>query len=125
MTTKKKGPRVPKVAGLCRTIVSANVLALLAHKYPSLTTITRRQKQFEEDGLGAFTTIQRVCSKTGGVNLETLEQIAAGFDLSAYQLLIPSLDPKNPQIVKGATQAEQRIWKAIERSRDGLVKEPA
>lgn len=112
----KRAAKQPKKPGFMRSVVAENVRALLAHHYPQISTITARQKKAEEEKRIPFTTLQRVCNAANGGNLETLEEIAVAFDLSLYQLVLPDLDVKNPQVVAGASKAEQAAYKRWQRA---------
>lgn len=109
--------RTPKTPGYTRTILSANVIALLEHHYGWLPNITSRQRELAKDSRGTlkFSTIQRICKEAVGANVETLEHIATRFDLAVYQLFIPELAPANPQIVKGADKAEKAFYMRFKR----------
>lgn len=101
--------KTPKVPGFMRTIASSNLSALLTKHYKQ-TTLTARQRQLSKDAGVSFSTIQRIMQCDVGASLDNLESIAAVFDLSTYQLLIPGLNVNNPQVVKGASKDEQRIY---------------
>jgi transcriptional regulator with XRE-family HTH domain len=61
----------------------------------------------------AKSNIQKVIAGKTSITLEQLDALARALDLSPYQLLIPSLDAKNPQLAKGATQDEQELYRRI------------
>ena len=44
---------------------------------------------------------------------DPVNMLAKALELSQYQLLIPDLDPRNPQVVKGATLDEQALYRKI------------
>lgn len=68
----------------------------------------------------SLSTIQRVLSKESGASLDNIEAIAAAFDVSVYQLLIPSLDILNPQVVQGAVKNEERMYRQWKRGEERL-----
>lgn len=103
-------PKRRKIAGFMREIVAANLAGLVARDYPHLPNLTQQQKALAEKAGVSFSTVQRIMGKTVGATIDNLEQIAMAFDLSPYQLLIPSLAVTNPQVVKGATKEEQRLY---------------
>lgn len=107
--TKKR-----KVAGFSRSILAANLRALIDIKYASASN---KPKAVSADSGIALSTVQRILDKDVGPSLDNIEALAGVFDLTVYQLLIPELNAKNPQIVKGATKAEERMyrnWKAAD-----------
>lgn len=93
-----------------RQIVAANLVALLDKHYSHMGNITQREKALAEKAGVSFSTVQRIVAKSVGATIDNLESIALAFDLSPYQLLIPSLNVSNPQVVKGATKEEQRLY---------------
>lgn len=58
-----------------------------------------------------------------GATLDNIESIAEAFDLSVYQILLPSLDVNNPQIVKGASKTEQLAYRGWRRHKGTLPEE--
>lgn len=75
------------------------------------------QRAFAElVGIGEGT-IWRIDQMQGGTNVETLEAIAAKFDIQAWQLLIPDFDPKNPPMLVPVTPSERLLWEAVEAAR--------
>lgn len=99
-----------KIAGFMREIVAANLVSLVAKHYPLLPNVTQQQKALAEKAGVSHSTIQRIMEKKVGATIDNLEQIAVALDLSPYQLLVPSLHAANPQVVKGATKEEQRLY---------------
>jgi hypothetical protein len=63
------------------------------------------------------TTVSRILRAEVKVQLDTLEAIARAFEVEPYQLLIPGLNPKNPQILRSLSPTEERLYKALEEAR--------
>ena len=81
-------------------VLSKNLLALLAEYYDkSPGVFARKHKNI------VLSRIQSV-SKTGACNLQTLGHLANAFGLRPYQLLIPDLDVKHPQVATKAKHAK-------------------
>jgi transcriptional regulator with XRE-family HTH domain len=100
-----------------RFVLARNVVRLLERDYKAVESLTARQRKFAEaSGIG-FGTIQRMCKAENGPNLETIETVAHSFGLSLYQLFLPALDPKNPQVVRGATIEEQRLYRLFKQNK--------
>ena len=94
-------------------VVAENLKRLMAfHKQPSPTAAARsvgiKQQQ-----------IDRIL-KGQRVRVDTLENLARGYGLEPYQMLIPGLDPSNPQILRAVNSHEDAIYKAF---RDALAAE--
>lgn len=107
-----------KIPSLLVAIVARNCRRLLDYTYPQLENqITRQIERFQQDKGISKTTMQRWTNGEGGT-LSKLEDVAAAFGLSGYQLLLSNLDVANYQHIAGALQEEQRISKAIQRGDD-------
>lgn len=63
------------------------------------------------------TTIGRVLGAKHRVQIDTLESLARAFHLEPYQLLIPGLNARNPQVLRMLNAAEERLYKALEDAR--------
>jgi transcriptional regulator with XRE-family HTH domain len=97
-----------------RVVVGANVAKLLDYHYRHLANVTQRQRALAKDSGVGFGTIQRIMQRKVGASLDNIESISDALQVSVYQLMLPSLDAKNPQVVQGATEAEKlmyRNWK--------------
>jgi hypothetical protein len=64
-----------------------------------------------------------VLSAEVGASIDTLEAIANVFEISVYQLVLPNLDARNPQVVTGATAAERAMYAAFRRGQMVLEKQ--
>lgn len=80
-----------------------------------------------EDRVGK-STIYRMFNGEGPVGADTLELVARAFNLQAYHLLIPGLDPANPPVVLTSAR-EREFWEHVRNlNRDsggGNAKAPA
>ena len=63
------------------------------------------------------TTVGRVLGAKHKVQIDTLESLARAFGVEPYQLLIPGLDAKNPQILRALSAVEERLYKVLEEVR--------
>lgn len=85
-----------------RAILAANVQALLDREIPPHPKKGRwgQITKFVDDHRirKSLSKIQRAV-KDGGVNMDTVEQLAKLFGVEPYQLLIDKLDVKEPQVV--------------------------
>lgn len=105
--------KTPKVPGFMRHILAVNVARLMEVHYAAYSN---RPKQLAKDAHVSLSTVQRIVAGSTGANLDGIEAIANAFDLSAYQLLIPNLDPANAQVVHGATKEEERLYRRWKRT---------
>ena len=100
--------RVPKIPGFDRAILADNVRKLMEHHFPMAGD---RPRRLAKEAQVSLSSIQRIYKGEVGANLDTIEAVARALSLSAYQLLIPDLDPANPQTIPGAVQAERRLYR--------------
>ena len=97
-----------------KDIVGANVKALMRVKDADFAAACKRLGMKE-------TQLKRVIAGKHGITMSTLQRIAEGYDVQPYQLLVPGLDPKNPQVLRALSQAELNLYKALEEARkDGI-----
>jgi transcriptional regulator with XRE-family HTH domain len=113
MKGEKKTPKSP---GFMRAVVGSNVGRLLDHHYSHLPSTTQRQRALAKDSGVGFGTVQRIMKREVGASLDNLESIADALQIQMYQLMLPALDVKNPQVVHGASEAEQRMYRLWKRT---------
>lgn len=77
-----------------KPILWGNVSALMRHHWgkENLTRLSREA----EIGPG---TASRIKEQRTSVGIEVLEAVASVFDLQAWHLLTPNLDPRNPPVI--------------------------
>lgn len=93
-----------------RTVLAENLQLLLARDYGRLGSKTKQQIALHKATGLSFSSVQRYCDGKAGASIDHLETLAVAFDLSVYQLLLPNLDARNPQVVKGAAKGEQAFY---------------
>jgi transcriptional regulator with XRE-family HTH domain len=101
-----------KVAGFMRVVLANNVNALMELRFR--TSPNKPLALAKRAGI-SLSSVQRVLNQQAGASIDTIEALAAAFDLSGYQLLIPELHIQAPQEIVGAQKAEERAiraWKA-------------
>lgn len=91
-----------------RHVLALNVRSLMEHHYRESAN---RPKALAKDAGLALSTVQRILSASNAVNLDYIEELALALHATPYQLLLPGLDAKNPQVVHGATEEEQRLYR--------------
>lgn len=90
-----------------RSVLAANVRRLMEHHFAG----DRNQPKSLAKKAGiTLSSVQRALSAENAATLDTIESLALAFDLSVYQLLAPEIDPANPATIKGATEAERRLY---------------
>lgn len=103
MTGKKVRPDV-------KGIVGANVKALVDARHKDMAAACEHLKIKE-------TQLKRIIAGRHAVTMTTVERIAAAYDLAAYQLLVPGLDPRNPQVLRKLSADEEKFYKMLEELR--------
>jgi transcriptional regulator with XRE-family HTH domain len=110
----KGQPKKRKVPGLMRAVLGRNIKLRMEVRYHDKTN---KPKELATATGMSLSTVQRIMAGKTGVTLDNLEALAGALDLSAYQLLLPILDSKAPQLVKGAAEEEQRLFRLWKRGR--------
>jgi len=59
--------------------------------------------------------------KSVAPTVDKLEDMATAFEIAPYQLLIPGLDPRNPQVLRELTETEKLLYKRLMRAEEKLA----
>lgn len=100
-----------------RSVLASNLERLLLHHYKEEPNKTARQKRLAREASVSFSTVQRVMDAEVGLSLDHIESVSRAFGLAAYQLLLPNLNVKNPQVIRGATKGEEEFYASIREAR--------
>jgi len=95
-----------------KDVVGSNVRALVGERHKDLAAACLHLKIKE-------TQLKRIMAGKHAVTMTTVERIAAAYDLAAYQLLVPGLNPKNPQVLRTLGPHEEKLYKVLEEMRKG------
>jgi len=110
---KRKGEPVQKV-------IAENVRALMDAGRNGLRTQQAIAKAAKDAGFPIDQkSVSRVLKADSAPQVDTVQGIAAAYDIEPYQLMIPRLDPKNPQILRMLSPAEEAFYKLLEEARKG------
>jgi hypothetical protein len=100
-------------------ILAANVKALMkaneALRTQDAVAIAATKAGFPIDQK----TVGRVLKAAVSVQIDTVQAIAAAFDVQPYQLLVPGLNPRNPQVLRALSPEEENLYRALELARRG------
>jgi hypothetical protein len=55
-------------------------------------------------------TLDRMRRATAAARIDQVELVAKAFGLEAWQLMVPSLEPRNPPVLAAATEAERALY---------------
>lgn len=84
------------------TVLASNLRALMDAKQDTQVDLSKRSGI--NQGL-----ISRILRAEHAVRIDTLENLARAYDLAAWQLLVPNLDPSNPPTF-AMTQTERDLY---------------
>lgn len=91
-------------------VLGVNLQALMS-AHPELGSNPKLAKKTDL-GTGS---ISRLRNGEVDATLSTLQKIAKAFDLQAWQLLVPGLDPKHVPTLRHHTEQERKLYERIER----------
>lgn len=94
-----------------RLVLADNVKARMAYVYSEEGD---RPLALAKDAKTSLSTIQRLLAAAVATEVDTLGRVADALDISVYQLFIPNLHPRNPQMLKGVSKDEQRLYDLLE-----------
>ena len=86
----------------------ASVLAIMKQRYGD-ENISRFAKDV---GIG-LATVTRIKEQKTSVGLAVMDAIAARFNVSAWQLLVPGFDPENPPTLQPVSERERALYARI------------
>lgn len=96
-------------------VLSANLKALKA-AHTELTSDARVAKRAGVDQK----TVWRMINESNSATLGSITQVAAAFDLQAWQILVPGLDPRNPPVVT-MTAVERAFYSRLKQDLSVLL----
>lgn len=108
----KRGPKRPKyISEFYRRVLAANVSALASATFrtrPDVPLALAKETGFSKS------TIQQIMDPdtygSRGASIDLLDRLAKALDVQPYQLLLPNLDVRNPQVVRGALPGESAFY---------------
>jgi hypothetical protein len=86
----------------------ANIEALMLARWGE----SNLQRLARECQIGAATAM-RIKEQKTSVGLAVIEKVADHFNLNAWQLLVPGLDPKNPPTLQPVSKEERALYEKI------------
>lgn len=101
-------PRKPRPKGVppLEKIVSQNLVELMRHNKHRNPTAAAKATGISQQQIDRILKGQKV-------RVDTLENVARAYGLEPYQMLIPGLDPSNPQVLRAVGPAEEALYKAF------------
>lgn len=90
-----------------KLVLWTNVSALMLDRYGKINM----QRLSKEAGVG-IASIQRMRDENTSIGIDIVAKVASAFDLLPWQLLFPSLDPKNPPVLC-ITNEERNLYNRL------------
>lgn len=78
----------------------------------SHSDLSSNPKLAKKTGLGTGS-ISRLRNGEVDPTLSTLEKLSKAFDVAAWQLLVPNIDPGNLPALLSASEAERKLWESL------------
>jgi hypothetical protein len=116
--------RRKKVPSPLRKVIAGNVIARAAIQFresPNVAVSIREGSHPAESERMAVSHIRRIMKGGTSVTLEQLDGLARALDLQPYQLLLPNMDPTNPQVARGAVPGEDQVYGIARRAAQEAV----
>lgn len=106
-----------------KKILWANVQALMKLKYgeENLYKTHIDSSKLGKDLAISLGSLQRIKACETAIGLDVVDKIANFFEIEAWQLLVPDLQPDNLPIIKQATQKELEFYERIKAAAKDLV----
>lgn len=98
-----------------REVLAANVNRLMAAS-KDLTTVKRLHAR---SGVSTGT-IDRLRRSEAATGIDNIGAIAAAFDLQAWQLLVPDLQPTNPPILVAESPAMKALFETLRNTTEAI-----
>jgi transcriptional regulator with XRE-family HTH domain len=108
MPQKRGGKDEESTASSTAKVLGANLQALMA----SHSDLSSNPKLAKKTGLGTGS-ISRLRNGEVDPTLSTLEKLSKAFDVAAWQLLVPNIDPGNLPALLSASEAERKLWESL------------
>ena len=119
MTTPARSPAVAQLIDSNATLWQ-NVEALMMKRFGAVNL-----KGFASHCGVGIATVQRIQAQKTSVGLAILDKIADRHGLSAWQLLVPGLDPDNPPTLQPVSQKERELYEKIMTAARQIAAEPS
>jgi hypothetical protein len=106
-----------------KQILWVNVQALMTLKFGEVNlykTTTESAKQGKDKAI-SLGSLQRIKACETAIGIDVVDKIASFFEIEAWQLLVPNLDPSNLPLIKQATQKELEFYERIKAAAKDLV----
>ena len=91
-----------------RKVLAQNLHRLMAAR-PKLNSNPKLSKR---SGVG-IATLSRILNMSSAATLDTVTRLASAFEMTPWQMLVPGLDPSNPQILRSTSPAEEALYSKL------------
>ena len=100
-------------------ILWQNVKALMIQKYgkENLNRTNIDSTANNKDMAISLGSLQRIKAQNTAIGLEVIDKLAYFFDIYAWQLLVPNMNPSNLPILKTPSEIEEEYYRRMEFSK--------
>lgn len=96
-----------------RDILAANIQRLMDAN-PSLSSLVKVAAEAKRKGhTVSKNAVDSAKSGSHAVNMDTLDGIARAFEMDAWQLLVPNMNPSNPPVLRSIGETEDEMYKRL------------
>lgn len=92
-----------------KMVIAQNLKNLMAHRQITQMELGKRAGVTQS-------TIGRLLRAEVAASTDTLDAVAKFFDLEAWQMCIPNLDPANPPLIATISENERRFYESIKKA---------
>jgi hypothetical protein len=118
--------RRKKVPSALRRVIAGNVIARAAIQFRESKNVAlsiREASHPSERERMAVSHIRRIMRGGTSITLEQLDGLARALEIQPYQLLLPNMDPSNPQVARGAVPGEDQVYGIARKAAQEAVQE--
>lgn len=96
-----------------RDILADNIQRLMEAN-PALSSLVKVAAQAKRKGhTVSKNAVDSAKSGSHAVNMDTLDGIARAFEMEAWQLLVPNMNPNNPPVLRSIGETEDEMYKRL------------
>lgn len=120
--TKKSAPPVLGGAPMVAHAVAENLARLIewAAKNPKLDRGPASINSLARAAGVSRPTVDRLLAGDAGPGIDSVERVARAYELEAWQLQVPSLDPSDPPTLREASESERELHRALREVQEKL-----
>lgn len=104
-----------------RAILATNIKRLMDAN-PSLSSLVKVAEEAKRKGHTiSKNAVDSAKSGAHATNMDTLDGIARAFEMEAWQLLVPNMNPQNPPVLRSIGETEDEMYKRLRNAAAEIV----